>query len=132
MASASGEQPSSAVRLPADQQSVYPEPEPIVPYDAQAARPAEGGDGDRKRSRTVTDDGGYNSATSVTYGGSAQQQDDDGRAKKRRPQGKNGVASRGVANLTPEQLEKKRANGEFLLLLAWTAGIACRVCTHWS
>ncbi|KAB5582684.1 BZIP transcription factor [Coniochaeta sp. 2T2.1] len=107
MAPASGEQPSSAVQLPVDT-SIYPDPEFVAQYGTQAAKPAEG-EGDRKRSRTVTDDGGYNSSTSQTYGG-AQTQDEDGRAKKRRPQGKNGVASRGVANLTPEQLEKKRAN----------------------
>ena len=34
-------------------------------------------------------------------------------AKKKKP----GPGSRGVANLTPEQLAKKRANGELLLLL---------------
>ena len=38
--------------------------------------------------------------------------DDDGRAKKKR---RTIPGSRGVANLTPEQLAKKRANGECLL-----------------
>ncbi|OIW27572.1 hypothetical protein CONLIGDRAFT_619148 [Coniochaeta ligniaria NRRL 30616] len=86
---ASGEQPHSAVVLEAE----------------TAHGTARAAEDDRKRSRAGTDDGGYNSATSAT------QPTQDGGGKKRKTAGH---GSRGVANLTPEQLEKKRANGKFL------------------
>jgi hypothetical protein len=80
-----------------------PRPAAVLEDEITQARTAAGSASrdDRKRSRTGTDEGGYNSATSTT------QPNLDGANKKRKA---GGTGSRGVANLTPEQLEKKRAN----------------------
>jgi len=87
-----GEQPQSAAVRGTD----------IVHIQAQGPA-GRASDIDRKRSRTGTDDGGYNSATSAN-----QPNQDGANGTKKRKTG--GTGSRGVAHLTPEQLEKKRAN----------------------
>lgn len=102
---ASGEPPHSGVVLEA---GAKPGAAPgSGPGRGAAAAAAEG---DRKRARAGTDDGGYNSATSATYATANQHNPGGGSENKKRKT--SGLGSRGVASLTPEQLEKKRANGE--------------------
>lgn len=85
---APGEQPLSAVVLKTESETAHV--------------------GGHKRSRSGTEDAGYNSAGSAPYGQQQDQVNANDGPKKR----KTAAGSRGVAHLTPEQLEKKRANGE--------------------
>lgn len=108
---ASGEPPHSGVVLEA---GAKPGAAPGSGPGSGRGAAAAAAEGDRKRARAGTDDGGYNSATSATYAPANQHNPDGGSENKKRKTG--GLGSRGVASLTPEQLEKKRANGELAFL----------------